>query len=149
MGGKSKGGGKKGKANAQTRGKAPGGRVYEVAQAILNAPPGGVASVIRAALEDRDAPIRRDPRAFTMFSTRCRKKGEWSKCVEIFDAMREQGFADLSSLDGMSEEELCDRQVQSIEGGRRISDFLNKYWGGAPDFPKVSKFSTIGNREIK
>ena len=91
MGGKSKGGGKKGKANAQTRGKAPGGRVYEVAQAILNAPPGGVASVIRAALEDRDAPIRRDPRAFTMFSTRCRKKGEWSKCVEIFDAMREQG----------------------------------------------------------
>ena len=41
MGGKSKGGGKKGKANAQTRGKAPGGRVYEVAQAILNAPPGG------------------------------------------------------------------------------------------------------------
>ena len=76
MGGKSKGGGKKGKANAQTRGKAPGGRVYEVAQAILNAPPGGVASVIRAALEDRDAPIRRDhARAFTMFSTRCRKKG--------------------------------------------------------------------------
>ena len=57
MGGKSKGGGKKGKANAQTRGKAPGGRVYEVAQAILNAPPGGVASVIRAALEDRDAPL--------------------------------------------------------------------------------------------
>ena len=74
-----------------SRGKTPGGRVYEVAQEILNAPEGGVAAVIAAALNDKEAPIRRDPRAFTMFSTRCRKKGEWSKCVEIFDAMRDQG----------------------------------------------------------
>ena len=43
-------------------------------------------------LNDKEAPIRRDPRAFTMFSTRCRKKGEWAKCVEIFDAMRDQGI---------------------------------------------------------
>jgi pentatricopeptide repeat protein len=62
-----------------------------VAQDILSAPPGGVAAVIAAALNDAAAPIRRDPRAFTMFSTRCRKKGEWAKCVEIFDAMRAQG----------------------------------------------------------
>ena len=74
-----------------SRGKTPGGRVYEVAQEILNAPEGGVAAVIAAALNDKEAPIRRDPRAFTMFSTRCRKKGDWSKCVEIFDAMRDQG----------------------------------------------------------
>ena len=80
------------KSNKPTRGKAPGGRVYEVAQAILSAPEGGVAAVIRAALNDKEAPIRRDPRAFTMFSTRCRKKGEWAKCVEIFDAMRDQGI---------------------------------------------------------
>ena len=79
------------KTHKPTKGKAPGGRVYEVAQLILQAPPGGVAAVIKAALNDAEAPIRRDPRAFTMFSTRCRKKGEWSKCVEIFDAMREQG----------------------------------------------------------
>ena len=74
-----------------SRGKTPGGRVYEVAQEILNAPEGGVAAVIAAALNDKEAPIRRDPRAFTMFSTRCRKKGDWSKCVEILDAMRDQG----------------------------------------------------------
>ena len=79
------------KSHKPTRGKAPGGRVYEVAQAILNAPAGGVAAVIRDALSDKEAPIRRDPRAFTMFSTRCRKSGAWEKCVEIFDAMREQG----------------------------------------------------------
>ena len=79
------------KSHKPTRGKAPGGRVYEVAQAILNAPAGGVAAVIRDALSDKEAPIRRDPRAFTMFSTRCRKSGEWEKCVEIFDAMREEG----------------------------------------------------------
>jgi pentatricopeptide repeat protein len=79
------------KSHKPTRGKAPGGRVYEVAQAILNAPAGGVAAVIRDALNDKEAPIRRDPRAFTMFSTRCRKSGAWEKCVEIFDAMREQG----------------------------------------------------------
>jgi pentatricopeptide repeat protein len=79
------------KSYKPTRGKAPGGRVYEVAQAILNAPAGGVAAVIRDALNDKEAPIRRDPRAFTMFSTRCRKSGEWEKCVEIFDAMRDQG----------------------------------------------------------
>ena len=70
------------KSNKPTRGKAPGGRVYEVAQAILSAPEGGVAAVIRAALNDKEAPIRRDPRAFTMFSTRCRKKGEWAKAYE-------------------------------------------------------------------
>ena len=79
------------KSYMPTRGKAPGGRVYEVAQAILNAPAGGVAAVIRDALNDKEAPIRRDPRAFTMFSTRCRKSGEWEKCVESFDAMRDQG----------------------------------------------------------
>ena len=79
------------KSHKLTRGKAPGGRVYEVAQAILNAPAGGVAAVIRDALNDKEAPIRRDPRAFTMFSTRCRKSGAWEKCVEIFDAMRDQG----------------------------------------------------------
>ena len=86
-------GGKKNKKKGfkPSRGKTPGGRVYEVAQEILNAPEGGVAAVIAAALNDKEAPIRRDPRAFTMFSTRCRKKGDWSKCVEIFDAMRDQG----------------------------------------------------------
>jgi hypothetical protein len=57
-------------SNKPSRGKAPGGRVYEVAQEILNAKPGGVAAVIKAALNDAVAPIRRDPRAFTMFSTR-------------------------------------------------------------------------------
>ena len=96
MGGGMKGNGRQGgkkkmKLMKPTRGKAPGGRVYEVAQEILNAPPGGVAAAIAAALNDPEAPIRRDPRAFTMFSTRCRKKGEWGKCVEIFDAMRAQG----------------------------------------------------------